>query len=424
MPVEFELVDTPALTNQGNMPRPGYVSLFDLHNGDIPTPISESDSQYPLAVAANVIFDPQEPISVNDVSFQTVHYSPKRHPGSNKPYRTEMMIPPIFGVSVSETVLNHPESEKAHQLIENLQTIRSPWVGIESISSDILEKSGIQGLPPVIVAIASETDFNKTINEGFSYGRWVSVVEPGTRLGVVNTGKDLVFQIVWGSNVWQNGYSTSDSSHTFFTIQHEISHLLTLVALRGRSEGVHPENQTSIAQVLGTPIWEGLADCISGRLRFIGNDELYTNMNIGYKPKKSFYEQQQTRSLGNTTNYMNELFTNLLLRAWQNNGNIEGIESIPPFKATDAIIEALSGRRNEVPENAENGWLVKQIFSESDFDWQRILKDLKSPTQNQAESVLTPLLPHKLQSDLKNKLVQKYVEAIPNWDPFGEDSIK
>lgn len=251
----------------------------------------------------------------------------------------------------------------------------------------------------------------------------MSIVEPGTRLGAVKRGNDVVFEIVWGSNVWRNGYSISDSSHTFFSIQHEISHLLTLAALQGNVEGIRPESTTSISQVLGRSMWEGLADCISGRLRFIGNDELYRNMNIGFNPKQSFFEQQQRRSLGCTTNYINELCTSLLCRAWLNSGNFEGIEHIQPATATRAFIKAVSGRRKEVPDDAENGWLVKQIFLETGCDVQKVLAQIRASSLRQAETILQALLPDKLQSDLRNRLVQEFVQTAPNWDPFGEDSL-
>lgn len=140
MPIECKTEEFTDLTRQHNNPSSGYVELFKLHNRTAPDIISCSDSQYPLSVAADVIFDPDGVSNVNGVNFHTVHVQPRRHPKSNKPIGNELMIPPVFGVSVSETVRQHPERQKATQLIENLQTMSSPWIGIESVSRTILEE--------------------------------------------------------------------------------------------------------------------------------------------------------------------------------------------------------------------------------------------------------------------------------------------
>ena len=172
---------------------------------------------------------------------------------------------------------------------------------------------------------------------------------------------------------------------------------------------------------LGRPIWEGLADCISHRFEYIAKEEVWRREGHGFQPEKSFLEQQ-TRSLGDVPSYINELLTGMLLNLWHHKG--EGhFPKFAAYKASLAFLDACFGTGPETQAEAENGWLVKKIFTESGFDFEKAIVQIRSHSPKAVEELVMQIAPHPLQREFRERLIREYLEFAPLWQPFGKDSI-
>ncbi len=396
----------------------GWSALLQLHEYS-GAPLA-SQTFNVLRVASRTLFESKNPISIGEVEFKGVHYVPRRVGGKTlekpHPYLFSQ-----FAVAVSDTALQHPQAQFASQTVENLQTITTPWIGLEPIARRIFQKIGFRGLPPVVAIVATETDF--TNEDGFRYGRYVSVAEPGIRVGTVGNSSDMVFTIIWGSKAWERGYATFASPQTYFTVQHELSHLLTLVDLWGNELKHAPTNEFDETSVLGRPMWEGMADCISGRVRFIARDELYRQDPVyDYNPEVTFLDQQ-SRTIGEAPNYLNEIFIGVLLRLWYRKGNVQKISEITSYGAVMEMLDAAFGRKSETPDNAESGWLIKKIFEESDFNYESAIRQMSNLTQLEVRKLISPLTPYPSQQPFQQRLISEFQEYAPVWNPFGNDSL-
>lgn len=398
---------------------PGQLALMKLSEENNPGAFPDQDQKV-IRVASQLLFNIKQPLKIADVEFKGVHYVPQwRSKGTLE--TPHSWRPPQFSVAISDRALKHPQSHNAQKIIENLQTIRSPLIGMEHAATSVLEKIDIGGFPPVVTIVATEDDFSD--NDGFRFGRWVSVADSGIHLGTIHNKLDLVFIIIFGSKAWEKGYSTYASPQTFFTVQHELSHLLTLVELSGDKINQTLSEDYFIEPILGRPIWEGLADCISGRAEFIADEEVYTrDSRYGYHPEKTFLEQQN-RTLGDAPNYLNELLVGRLLKIWQNQIIGKDISKISNYDAALAFLDAAFGRGPEATEEAEKGWLVKKIFAESGFDYEKAVNDLRNLSDKEIQEIIFPLTPYHTQEDFRKRLIKEWQEFAPLWQPFGEDSL-
>ena len=207
----------------------GGYNLLQLHEDGPTRPIVSKVAIGPLKVAAGILLEPEALVYVENNVFSCAHYVSRSRERKSEYFDYNQA--PLFAVAVSANALNHPQVQFASTLVENLKTVRDPWIGLEHAARGILHKSlGFEHPPPVVTIVATETDFSQ--KDDFSHGVWVTVVEPGIRLGIVESRHNLVFVVVFGSKVWEKGYATYVPSQTYSVLQHELAHFLTLIALR------------------------------------------------------------------------------------------------------------------------------------------------------------------------------------------------
>ena len=230
---------------------------------------------------------------------------------------------------------------------------------------------------------------------------------------------------MYGSKIWEEGYF-DPKSRIENTQEHELGHLLTAFAVFQvkRDGGNKLTQNTTIKQLLSIPAWESIANLLCNRLLYTMKEEKWSS-----NPQSSWFDdfdlsQDETMmavSIRNQNNSLvNELLWGLLLRVWQG----EETETISWNRtkgkaAAKALLLKFHQMKIDPPVDETDGWLLRQVFGQNNFKWEKAMSYFQNLTPAQINHLLVPMREEKGGDSVADYLTKELDEKISRWDPFG-----
>lgn len=347
--------------------------------------------------------------------FHTIHAGVNHLGGIGIPYN----------VAISDRA---SQDQRAIDLAEELKEVNNPWGRILGIAEDLfIKKLGLDGVPPVTAVIASKGDFRH--GRDMTHGKWVSVVTRGLRLGKAESVWDIMLPIVFGSRAWKetNRYQYGDGERYLYTLEHELTHFLTTVYLIGKDilTGKHLGGDVAVMELLSWPIWESIAEILSGLLEEAQYEQMCYEEKRGDIPLEETIAHKVVRKLGEIPLMLDVFYFGLLLRRWKGERlEVLGWDIDKSQKATVELLEKMYGRWKELPKGEKNGWLVKQVFREDGFDWQEAVREINWLMEEQMMGMLSSLFDLSGGREIAKILLEQQRRYGGLWNPFGKDSLR